>query len=93
MPALAIVVLTVAVLWLAVRTWFDRGASLAMRCGASALVSLLAFQILLGANIIWTQRAVAITTGHVLVGAATLATAFWITWLAHRDAIEGNSPA
>ena len=48
------------------------------------------FQILLGANIIWTQRAVAITTGHVLVGAATLATAFWITWLAHRDVIEKN---
>lgn len=81
-------VLGVAVLWLAVRTWFDRGASLALRCGASVLVSLLTFQILLGANIIWTQRAVAITTGHVLVGAATLATAFWMTWVAHRDVIE-----
>ena len=85
------VVLTVAVLWLAVKTWGDRAASLAMRCGASVLVGLLAFQILLGANIIWTQRAVAITTGHVLVGACTLATAFWITWLAHRDAIEQNA--
>jgi hypothetical protein len=30
------------------------------------------------------------TTGPVLVGAATLATTFWITWVAHRDAIEGG---
>jgi cytochrome c oxidase assembly protein subunit 15 len=59
-----------------------------MRTGASALVSLLAFQILLGASIIRTQRAVGVTTGHVLVGALTLATTFWLTWLAHRDAIE-----
>jgi cytochrome c oxidase assembly protein subunit 15 len=86
-------VLTVAVIWFVVKIWTDRGTSLAMRCGASVLVSLLALQILLGANIIWTQRAVAITTGHVLVGAATLATAFSITWLAHRDVIEKNSPA
>jgi cytochrome c oxidase assembly protein subunit 15 len=68
--------------------WRDRGSSLAMRAGASALVSLVAFQILLGAFIIYTYRAVAVTTGHVLVGALTLATAFWITWLAHRDEIE-----
>ena len=30
----------------------------------------------------------AITTGHVLVGALTLATAFWLTWTAHRDDLE-----
>ncbi len=71
--------------------WRDRGASLAMRSGASALVSLVAFQILLGAAIIRTQRAVAVTTGHVLVGALTHATAFWLSWLAHRDAIEHAS--
>ena len=59
-----------------------------MRCGASLLVSLLAFQILLGAWIIWSHRSAAITTGHVLTGAATLAAAFTLTWLAHRDAIE-----
>jgi len=75
----------------ALAIWRDRGASLAMRSGASALVSLVALQILLGAAIIRTQRAVAVTTGHVLVGALTLATAFWLTWLAHRDAIELGS--
>ena len=61
-----------------------------MRSGASALVSLVALQIILGAAIIRTLRNPTITTGHVLVGALTLATAFWLTWLAHRDAIEGR---
>jgi cytochrome c oxidase assembly protein subunit 15 len=82
------VVLSVALIWFAVKIWFDRGASLLMRCGASVLVSLLAFQILLGAWIIWSQRSAAMTTGHVLVGAATLVTTFSLTWLAHRDVIE-----
>jgi cytochrome c oxidase assembly protein subunit 15 len=81
-------VIAVAVAVFAFAIWRDRGSSLAMRAGASALVSLVAFQIMLGALIIFSARAVAVTTGHVLVGALTLATAFWITWLAHRDEIE-----
>ena len=63
------------------------------RTVASSLVSLLALQIFLGAQIIWTQRTAAMTTGHVLVGALTLATTFWLTWVAHRDAIEGHATA
>ena len=82
------VVLTVALVWFAIKIWADRGTSLLMRCGASLLVGLLAFQLLLGAWIIWSRHAVTMTTGHVLVGAATLATAFSLTWLAHRDRIE-----
>lgn len=81
-------VIAVAVAAFAIAIWRDRGAPLAMRSGASALASLAALQILLGASIIRTQRAVDVTTGHVLVGALTLMTAFWLTWLAHRDAIE-----
>lgn len=88
------VVLTVALIWFAIKIWSDRGASLLMRCGASVLVSLLMLQLLLGAWIIWSHHAVTMTTGHVLVGAATLATAFSLTWLAHRDRIErSTSPA
>jgi cytochrome c oxidase assembly protein subunit 15 len=83
------VLIAVAVAAFALAIWRDRGASLAMRTGASALVSLVALQVLLGASIILTLRAVAVTTGHVLVGLITLATAFWLTWQAHRDAIEG----
>jgi len=81
-------VLTVALLWFALRIWRDHGVPAAMRTGALALVSLLALQLVLGAQIIWTYRDPVVTTGHVLVGALTLATAFWLTWVAHRDAIE-----
>jgi len=81
-------ILTVALVWFAVKIWRDRGAPSGMHLGAIALVCLLAMQIFLGAQIIWTYRDPVVTTGHVLVGALTLATAFWLTWLAHRDAIE-----
>jgi cytochrome c oxidase assembly protein subunit 15 len=87
------VVLAVSLAWLAIRIWTDRGCTLLMRCGASVLVNLVLLQILLGAQIIWTYRSPAMTTGHVLVGALTLATTFWLTWLAHRDVIEGKAAA
>jgi heme a synthase len=70
----------------------ERAATLAMKAGASALLSLLVLQILLGAMIIWTQRTPEMTTGHVVVGALTLAVTFWLTWAAHRDRIEGSAP-
>ena len=70
----------------------DRGSNLAMRAGASALISLLVLQILLGAQIIWTMRRPEMTTAHVVVGALSLAVTFWLTWAAHRDQIEGRVP-
>ena len=82
-------ILGILVLLFACFLWFDRNASLVLRCGASLLVALTSFQILLGANIIWQHRAVAITTSHVVCGAMTLVTAFALTWLAHRDQMEG----
>ena len=60
------------------------GVPAGIRLGALGLLVLLTLQVLLGAQIIWTYRAAAVTTGHVLVGALTLATTFWLTWLAHR---------
>jgi cytochrome c oxidase assembly protein subunit 15 len=86
------VVLLVA---LPIFTWAvrrDRAASLAMRAGASALLTLLVLQILLGALVILTRRGAETTTAHVVVGALTLAVTFWLTWSAHRDAIEGPAP-
>ncbi len=85
--------ITVAVLWFVWKIRTDRNAAIGMRLGSSALVSLVALQILLGAQIIWTQRSAAMTTGHVLVGAFTLATTFWLTWVAHRDVLERNPAA
>jgi len=66
----------------------DRAATLAMRAAASSLLSLMVLQILLGMEIILTMRRAEITTTHVLVGALTLATTFWLTWVAHRDRLE-----
>lgn len=82
------VVLSVALVWYAIKVWTDRGASLLMRTGASIMVGLLALQVLLGAYVIWSQRQPEITTGHVVCGALLLATTFWLNWLAHRDVIE-----
>jgi heme a synthase len=81
-------VLALALVAFALAIWRDRRTSVEMRAGASFLVGLLGLQILFGAYIIWSRRDPAITTGHVLVGALILATAFWLTWLAHRDVIE-----
>ena len=86
-------VLCFALPWFAFSLRGDRGASGAMRLGAIGLLILLATQIFLGAQIIWTYRAAAMTTGHVLVGALTLVTTFWLTWLAHRDAMEQRAAA
>lgn len=68
-----------------------QGTTLAMRAAASALLSLIVLQILLGAEVILTGRQPEMTTAHVLVGAITLATTFWLTWVAHRDAIEARA--
>ena len=81
-------VVAAAVAVFAAAVWRDRASGVAMRAGASALVGLLALQVTLGAGIIVTRRDPAVTTAHVLVGALTLATAFGLAWLAHRDQIE-----
>lgn len=81
-------ILTIAIPSLVIFVRRDRAASLPMRAAASALISLLALQIFLGAQIIWTFRRADVTTAHVIVGALTLATTFWLTWTAHRDTIE-----
>lgn len=81
-------VLALALPTLAFAVRRSSGSTMAMRAAASALLSLIVLQILLGAEIIFTQRNAEMTTGHVLVGAMTLATTFWLTWVAHRDAIQ-----
>ncbi|MBL9188706.1 MAG: heme A synthase [Opitutaceae bacterium] len=86
------VVLAVA---LSVFVWVirrDPAATLSLRAGASSLLTLLVLQILLGAMVIFTRRSAEMTTAHVVVGALTLAATFWLTWAAHRDAIEGPAP-
>lgn len=86
------VVLAVALSLLAWAVRRDAASTMSMKAAASALISLLVLQILLGALVIQTGRNPHMTTGHVVVGALTLAVTFWITWVAHRDQIEGNAP-
>jgi len=85
--AMALVV-TVFLLWFAAAVWRQRAAPAGIRLGALVLAGLLALQIFLGAEIIRTYRDPVITTGHVLIGALTLAATFWLTLVAHRDRIE-----
>jgi len=84
------VLLGVALLWFALKLWRERGTTLVMRCGASLMVALLVFQIMLGAHVIWQLREPHVTTGHVVCGALLLATTFWLTCLAYRDEIEAH---
>jgi cytochrome c oxidase assembly protein subunit 15 len=85
-------VLAFALTWFAWAVRRDPASTMPMKAGASALISLMVLQILLGAQIIWTMRGPEITTAHVVVGALTLAVTFWLTWIAHRDQIEGGAP-
>ncbi len=86
------VVLAVALTLFASAVRRDRASTVAMKAAASALLSLMVLQILLGFLIIQTGRSFKMTTGHVVVGALTLAVTFWLTWVAHRDQIEGSAP-
>jgi len=68
--------------------WRERAASPLLRGTGVLLVGLVTLQITLGAQIIWTGRSILMTTGHVVVGALTLATVFLVTFVLHRGAIE-----
>jgi cytochrome c oxidase assembly protein subunit 15 len=71
----------------------DRAATPTMRMAGAALMALLALQIMLGAEIIWTARRPVMTTSHVVVGTLLLATTVWLTLVAMRDRIEGEKSA
>jgi heme a synthase len=70
--------------------WREKALHPLVRSGSLLLVGLVAFQIFLGAKIIWTGRSVSMTTGHVVVGALTLATTFVVVFLTRRDSVEGT---
>ncbi len=78
----------VAILVYAYRLLRKQAAPPILRGLGILLVSLVLLQIRLGAQIIWTNRSVYMTTGHVVVGALTLATTFLVTFVLHRTLIE-----
>lgn len=87
------VVLAIAIPALVLAVRRDAAASLAQRAAASALLTFLFLQIFLGALVVWSYRRHDVTTAHVIVGALTLATTFWLAWSAHRDAVERPTAA
>lgn len=63
-----------------------------LRAASVLLVGLVAGQIYLGAQIIWTGRSVYMTTGHVILGALTLAITFGVAFFTQRGSIERARP-
>ena len=65
--------------------WRERSLALLLRGSGLVLVVLVGLQIYLGARIIWTSRSVYMTTGHVVLGALTLAANFVVDLLSRRE--------
>jgi heme a synthase len=71
--------------------WRDPAVSVFLRRLGLGLIVLLAVQILLGAKVIWSGRDAYITTGHVIIGALTLAVTFLVVFFTSRDSIDPMS--
>lgn len=82
------VVLTVALVGLALKVAAAPGSSRTMRRVGAWIVGLLLLQIFLGAATVSSMRHPHITTWHVMIGAATLATTVLLWALARRDRFE-----
>ena len=85
-------VIGVAVLAYSHFLWREKSLAPLLRGASFLLVGLIGLQITLGAQIIWTGRSVTMTTGHVVVGALTLATVFLVVFLTRRDSMERTQP-
>ena len=85
-------VIGVAILAYSHFLWREKSLAPPLRGASFLLVGLIGLQITLGAQIIWTGRSVTMTTGHVVVGALTLATVFLVVFLTRRDSMERAHP-
>jgi cytochrome c oxidase assembly protein subunit 15 len=84
-------VLTGALVWLAVRLWQSPALTRGLRGITAGMLVMLGGQIALGASVIWMQRNPYVTTGHVLLGACLLATTFGITMWIHGRKSDANA--
>jgi heme a synthase len=87
-------VVSVMVIWTAVRAFREYPDTPALRRPVIGLLALLVLQIALGATIVLTSRAVTPTTAHVAIGAAVLATCAVLTlraWHLERIAREADA--
>lgn len=72
--------------------WREKSLVPPLRAAGLLLAVLVTLQIYLGAQIIWTGRSITMTTGHVILGALTLATTFVVAFFTQRSSIERNHP-
>jgi len=70
--------------------WREPSAPTALRWLGIGLLGLISLQIYLGAQIIWTGRSVSMTTGHVIIGALTLAVTFLLTCFTYHGSVKTN---
>ncbi len=92
------VVVSGVLVWAAVRVLRLHKTRTELARPSVALLALLVVQLALGALVIWNRKGVAITTLHVVVGAAVLATSLVLTlraWRMHaaRDSVIGLTGA
>jgi cytochrome c oxidase assembly protein subunit 15 len=85
------VVISVALVTLAIRIWKDSQASAGLQRVALLLLVMLGVQITLGAASVLTYRNAYYTTAHVIVGALTLATSFGLALWANRGRLDAPS--
>lgn len=86
-------VIGVAVIVYAWRLLRETAIAPVLRISGVLLFGFVCLQVAFGAQIIWTGRSVVMTTGHVIVGALTLATTFLITFALHRERVESARSA
>ena len=86
-------VLTVSLLWLAVRLWRTPAVGRGLKTAAQLIVALLAMQVFLGAMAVWTHRGPYYTTAHVIGGVSIFAVVFTVAWWSYRDAITRRDTA
>ena len=68
--------------------WREPSVPTTLRWLGLSLLGLISLQIYLGAQIIWTGRSVTMTTGHVIIGALTLAVTFLLTCFTYHGSVR-----
>ena len=77
-------VVTLLIAATAGHVWFHHSRRSELRRPAAALACLVLAQVTLGAFVIWSEKNVVINTGHVVVGALTLASSLVLTLRSHQ---------
>ena len=92
MPEATAAVVTLAVLATVGHVLFHHRGRSELTRPAVALLVLVAGQIALGGFIIWSERAVAVNTAHVITGALVLATSLVLTLRSYRPLFRSHAP-